>query len=1694
MKWKQLSQVLAISALIPLLCMGANDKTAHALTENVRQSTNTQTFYVDDSVYYTIDHYFYYGNGAIRSLNNKIGSTYNFTQDDFNSIVGAYSDTLLGEVNYDDTNEVWKKPPSDNLAFLNSLMKMPSRSTKWLTNYSDDDLKKLNLISSDTDINSSNVANTGEATTSELVSDLSYLVSKDYYTVPKRLTVKKSTGNTPLSAKETIPKSDEYRNWIYAAGTDQSGNTSVIMRKSDLIMTLSKIFFGVQNSSPLILHDNSERDGNVWSTEDISAPLHYGSNYSKCYNGTSGEAYYGKSSNTYEGGSSGTDYYGVQFVGDYWFYFNPNVYELYLSEALNDGIITISDLSSDSPFRQDYKKQSTNNWGNGQLLIDDSIKEDSLGYSYRVEYNGETLTIDPIVPEYFGEKETMTMMEALRLVEAYMRAKDENMSETEEMIIRYKLGLSVLSYLDPTDQSTVTYLIAKGVLDGNDSSLSSILYSDATIARLYPILYRVANNEARTDFSVIQLTDSETFWASESFSENTFNIFEPTRSIIHETGEIKHNGQRIDNDTDEGGVEEEADFESSRLPFLSSPIVVQAAKADKGIGIYQIIKYFDTESVYKIGSTTIAQLYDNGKPSTDTKKERENLGISKIEQTKYEYEGKQHDTFKVTFTISATSSEAAVSAVDNKISLLSELDKYKKTVSGVTQVTSDGEAVSLVSQTSLKQAFSNIVVLEDKILMNTVTGTMAYFSFDTKMALIGSQIITSDYLCIVKVGDEVYYDLNALITLLSTAYVDTLGPQLSVIVTDIEQTQTVKISTTLTDANDYLMSAQYIRMYTDDKSGEAKDDKSGFACIVTDASTAKVKKQIKNANIDCYLKLNTLSSVANMLTKTFSVNYNGKRITGTIIVNLQYAIPPLGTFQDWLSSELSTSTTYTYQDATKVINTPPDKLDSELGIKIPNNFSNELERSALNDWWYSNYGMSNALCNFMYGTSGRVYIYSGYVCPSVTLLIDNVGKQAFSTWIGKSDASNRAQIRDTVFSSIFKDFAMGDNYLKYNGGTQASFWNNYYQYGKSAPDFPGFNQKVTAVTNVIANIRKFEVFEQPGIKSIAKDSVVGQISSDQKLKTYGTRYAITATGAVYQRVDTICGPTDPLFACVYKYIKGEISEIASLTVRSREAYSVLLNTGQSLLRNGTVYRYAGKRTINQLQYYGILPAKLLATDGNVVSKCYELKLTKSSGNTFAIKVWLQGTNKRLCALNSSDFADSYSSNSIATIGGISESLAKSMLSSTLYNTGVFLNPSSLNSNPELMKSILGNDELYLFTDKGNIEGVLNGKLYQWTGEKLLEVTKTSDLTTIASNNIPIYAIPIYYAPCDTFFVQRDSAGSIILESNFINKALHHIQYDLTSINNQLIEAYLSEQQGVVKINTLTDGTVVMLGDTVWTKAGDYWQSSPIHDSTNVKAIISGDQDLMWYSNNLFSGLYLNVQGKQYSLQGYVDEMKLGNLVGSEKQYKKGIVYLDGNEIKVRKKDKIRVASAKTSAEYVSVMCKFNNELLVRPINAESTQYTYLGHCSTGIVPYANYPFFDAEASWDSQRMVLYPVNVSRYKPSPAFQDTKETLDSQFKQLFIEDSWNYIWVLIIILASYLLVMSWVAYGIVTMGVGRAGFEALTLRNRNGNGKGIDFIKLATFGVYSLDQEIPLTRLIVISFGCCFIIITVLLVIF
>lgn len=1754
-KFVQATLVLAMLSGIGAVATnsGGAIKADAAITKTVRTSKDhTGSKWYD---------YYYYSNGAMRSINNLVKDTYNFSEESFTKDVSTYADKLLGEVNYDDTSREFTKVGSDNLASLNTILKMPSKKTQWLTNYTVKELKDRKLIpSSDSDnsednktaedAQASNMVDNGEATTSDLVTSLTYLINKDYYTVPRNLKVHKTMARAPLTA--TITEANG-ANWFYANKSSVTNgekvNNSNNLLKSDLIMMMSKIYKGVHQSSALILSDYSERDGNVWSTEEATKEVDKDKNYSTCYTNPllkgseyygSAKCYYDKLTNdhfegTYGGGHlegdtdylynivDGMDYHGVQFVGDYWVYYDPNVYELYLSEALNDGIITISDLSNNSAnpcskFRSDYKNKRIGNWGNGSYHLNGKITSDSLGYSKQVNYSSAGMSITSKKPTYFGDKENMTMIEALRIIEAYMRANDENMSKTEEMIVRYKLGLTVLSYLDSDDCSTVTYLVAKGILDGNSSSLSSALYDDATIAKLYPIIYRVANKDARCDFSTIQLTDSETYWASQDFSSDTFNIFQPSTDIIHETTNVVEEGEsRKDNEKDSGewiafaqpSTHKSGIKRRSGLLGFGAISVSAASTSQSKVKTYKITKVFDTKSVYKIGTTTIAQLY-HGKDKSSLDK----YNIVKITKNdKYEYAGSKHSVYEVTFEVTATKRSVAIASVDKQITILSDLDEYKKTVSGVTNVSKDGKVTSLISQSSLKQAFSNITVLEDKILMNNVTGTMAYFSYDSKITLVGSQIISSTYPCISKAGNEVYYDLNALIPLLSSAYVDTIGPQINIVTTDIEHTHTIKISTDMTDSDDYLMSAQYLRMFVSKESSKTKDDKDtdlhiGYSCLGTDKVATKIAADKRNTTY--FVKLNTLSSASNQLTKSFSVNYNGTSITGTIVLDLQYVVPDVSDFSSWLQSQVLTTDTFTYQEAAQILMTPPDKLHTLKGFTNLANSLSDADTSALNSWYYSNYGMANALCNFMYETSGYVYVPSGYVCPSVTLLIDNVkgkiGSKTFSAWCKSSNKKSAKTVRDAVFEQVFKGFSLGDDYKKYNGGSDAKFWHNYYQYDSTIPDYTqlGFKSPSKGVTNTIQIARVFDVYEQPtGLSSSfgIKLNKFYKVSKNQSFKTYGRKYAVSATGAVFQKIDTLGSIKQPLFSYTVNHNAktGLDSTLHSLKLNSRSATQLIPNRGQIVKYNKSYLRYDSTCTSAKSRYYTFyesMPYK----NGKMTDSCVQLRLSRNpSKMQYSMKYFRNGTNsKSLEPLDSNSFAEfTYKVSYASTLGQYgtcpSNSSIRSMLRSK--NSNIFLDPSMIASKTLLMQSLFGKKSVYIYTDKGVTNSLASaGKIYYWNGSALKKISSSSAVTDLFTKNITIYAIPLYYAPCDSFFFKLNSAKEICLGTNPVNKALNYLQFDLTSINNQMIDAYLQEQQGVQHITDLENGAEVMIGDTVWTKDGKWWQSSPISDSKSIKAAISKHKNMQWYSQKTFSGLYITVSGKQYPVANYVEDTTMGKLVGSKKQLQKGVVFVDGNTVKVKKGTKVSNANSKTKAQYLSVRCKFSKDLFVRPIDSSGLKFTYLGHSSTGLTPSADYPFFDEQASWNKEKTDLYTIATSSFKPSSAFNEAKKNFISEYHELLAEDSWNLIWVIIIMLASYLMIMSWFSYGVITLGVGRSGFEALLMRDRTGNKKGIDFIKIATFGLYSIEREVSLARMIIVSIGCCVVILTILVVIF
>jgi len=142
-----------------------------------------------------------------------------------------------------------------------------------------------------------------------------------------------------------------------------------------------------------------------------------------------------------------------------------------------------------------------------------------LGRNYDVEANGIFPRItDPltnqgvILPQQeFFQDSNMTVMSALRLIERVLRQTEADMSELEASIINYQFGARMIDTVYESDQSTVSFLIAKGILDFENIEEFRNLYSSLTRDFAFTLIYRLANPQGRTNFSQVLITVPEDF-------------------------------------------------------------------------------------------------------------------------------------------------------------------------------------------------------------------------------------------------------------------------------------------------------------------------------------------------------------------------------------------------------------------------------------------------------------------------------------------------------------------------------------------------------------------------------------------------------------------------------------------------------------------------------------------------------------------------------------------------------------------------------------------------------------------------------------------------------------------------------------------------------------------------------------------------------------------------------------------------------------------------------------------------------------------------------------------------------------------------------------------------------------------------------------------------------------------------------
>lgn len=1546
----------------------------------------------------TKDVYYTYNTGAVHCVNDETDTLdFKIDKEYFDTYAEVLKNKFLPGLEKDFTES---KFGSDKQQYLNDYGFL----------YADkDQLEAGNVNGDDEILEALDVAVSAGSQDSDddiLEKSIGYLIQKDFWTPPGTLSW------SPMS-----------QTFWFTPNEDSWQTASQTFLKSDLIMMLSKIEYGVQRSVPLVWRDYTNINGApCWATGTLDVIQGYDA-YDVVVD-ENGDVYH---------------YCATSVGGDIFVYWSPNVYELYINQAVKAGLVEKPVKKMQSLTNSGWQYCGSLSGTNGGKVLGSTI---SVGSTRITEYK----------PKFYGKKEHMTLMNALRLIENFMRVNESDMSDVEEQVVRYKLNLYLLDSLPEEDRSTLTYLIAKGVVDYSNANLVADLRKEARYGNLLPVLYRVADKSARLDFSEIQLTDSDKQWQAEGFYEQALQVSEceqepycpaaSVQSFEDLSEDLDITGELYGNAGSDGMHSSILDKVRAAWLSLRDSVICVSANArstNKTNKVYTVKKTVDKANVYVYKGVKVSTLYKRfqkagifaGAPSANKAKAKLPSELDSITDKTVNYNGKEIPVYELTFSIESSSEKDAVLAVDNNFKLKKVVMGKRKVLAGVTRFsTDDGDTVTMISQESLKQCFTGITVLEDKVLMNTETGAMAYLSGDQNFALVGNSVITSDYKVIYsdKSGKNVYYNLDVLLSLLPKTYIKYIGSAANLIVYDIMAEKSVSYSMSAVDSEDNPLKAVYLRTIASNEDGGLDDDFSAGRLELFDGSA----ELNDDEEVNYLLKLNSVSSCINTLTKDFSVQKGKTTYTGTIIVDWQYAVPSINEFNaaSWFD-ETVRADTLTYQEALSYLTTPP----VELGLS-----KNADTVTPLQQWWESNYGMSNALCNYMYGTSGLAYVSSGYLVPSVTVLLD-------ADFYGMDDSE-----QNEILKCIFQDkVLLGDDYLKYNGGRQGSFWKIFYGFtAKTNANnvYPGLSQSVQAMA---ANNRTFSVYT----KTTAKKSTLSKVGD-----CYGRKYFVADSGAVYLNLD---GDDTGRFG----YTEGTAHKLASLFINTRKESTFKVG-GHTLVKFGNM----------NLIY--------LAVNDGVMNFLPQTAARNGKAGAFATKGHIN-----------------YSSNGKIEYVPIGSSGSGCLTDAQVRDLWMEKEEALTGEDPSVL---LGSDKLasihgpqLLFSKSSKLEGLQNGdyvydgnKVYKYTNTEtklanFVEVVSKSELRSLSDKRWTVYGVFYYRFPQGSYFIAKTDKGSELCKGR-VCAALNFLDVEYASLNSQLIESKLCDVQGVRTVGSLQKGTKLIIGDTVWVRGTKSWKSKAIQ-SENAASRIIEQHSALAAKDVLFGSMFIRSNGADYSLANYVESMSLGTAVGSSHVKNQGILCRRSGEngMYVFKNGKYKQTDAKSKVQYISLHISLNKNLLVRPLDAAGSVWTIVYQANIGMESSDQYPFFDDGLSFNKSKQRTAEITASQFSISSAFISAKNSFMQEYHKALIGDYWSLLWLVLLSIASYMIIMSWFCYGVLTLGVGRFGFEALAMRDSSGKTHGIDVIKLFTFGVYSLDSDPSLQRVVTVSVLCCCIIV-------
>lgn len=690
-------------------------------------------------------------------------------------------------------------------------------------------------------------------------------------------------------------------------------------------------------------------------------------------------------------------------------YYSNNVYELYLKELLDKGYVYDEELATanGTVFLEDYRKLSTLTRDDASVVWDnrlgcvESITPGALGSA---NYYNTTGYLAEQIPSFFND-EYMFTKDAILIIADFVRSSEKDMSELEASIVSYKYGINYIRNVSNDEKIAIEFLIAKGILDYEHPEEFLNLYGEFTYKDAYKILYRVANTDARLDFSQITLTDSETFWQSNGYFADSISIQSgsslPCAETITEDYWSAITQAAPNSIVPSDSTDDFTDPDTYINDILGFGHLVKANASD--MPIFTVVKMFNTAYSYQYKGIPIDSLESSDKRPPEFESYVTQSVTSLMNSTGT---NSTVTMARVVFNIEAKDYASAVLYVDNNITIDNAINADD--VECFTTIDDDGKEITLISATTIQSGVTDLAIIEDKVLVNKVTGVSAIILPENGYALVGNRIVKSDTLLMTDTSDEVYYNLDIISCLLGNVYLSRLSRgNVLYVCSDIQNEVQVPV---------YSSTGSHLR------------DTYVANIDIVDQNTDSMVTGLENSG---FFNVDNLEIGTNTLTRAFPIFSGSEQQTVYVIVHWDYVIPDdevlaREDISDFLEqTETASNNTITIQKVNEIMYTRP-------------NGNTDLQK-----WWDSNISISNSLANFMYGTNGVEYVKSGYLVPSIVIL-------------------RPGNISDGNISQLFTSygFKLDSIGLKYCGSTTA-WWETYYSGSTMETDY----LKALAVSN-----------------------------------------------------------------------------------------------------------------------------------------------------------------------------------------------------------------------------------------------------------------------------------------------------------------------------------------------------------------------------------------------------------------------------------------------------------------------------------------------------------------------------------------------------------------------------------------------------------------------------------------------------